>query len=168
MKKLLLPFVLLLMIFTISCDTANYRKEMENNFGVWNSNLRRTSDLHSRFSEVQDKTQYKELKSFVENVNIDLVKSIDNLKGEIERQSNVDIRKLKEATVTYLESEKSIVDEYDILSKNAENMSESELQVVFNKLDTLYGVVQQKSEALEKAQDEFAAKHDIIIERHAL
>lgn len=168
MKKLLLPFVLLLMIFAVSCDTANYRKEMENNFGVWNSNLRRTSDLHSRFSKVQDKTQYKELKTFVENVNIDLVKSIDKLKGEIERQSNADIRKLKEATVTYLESEKSVVDEYDILSKNAENMSEPELQVVFNKLDTLYGVVQQKSEALEEAQDEFAAKHDIIIERHAL
>lgn len=160
MKNLILTLTLILFGLT-SCNMTDYHRELTNTIAAWNSYAPMMEGMYTRVSEIKEKDEFKNLKFNTDNA----YKNLDDKIKEIEAKdfSDDDVRKINEALLDYLKAERDAVTIIIKLYEKGGEMTDDELNSLFDELDAQATIVDTKADNLLKAQSEYAKKHNITI-----
>lgn len=162
----ILTFVLLLFFSFTSCDSTNYKAELDNHFGVWNSVVRSMEILVNRYDEVETRDAIKELGHFAATESKALEKREKKLSGQLELSGNEDVKKINRGLLEYVQENHAIAVKYEELSESVGSLTDAEMQAKIAEIDTLLESMNAKGNELIALQDEYGKKHNITIESH--
>lgn len=161
MKKsiFIFSYIFLFVILFTACNKTDYNNEFLNSSSNYNTIVPLMTKVHTSVINNIRNNDLKGIQAIVDPAEKTLNEQISAI--ESRDISDDAVKKLYNAELEYLKSEKSMVDKYIKLYTNADNMGDSQMKVIMDELSLMDETVTKNLENWDKIKAQFEKDQNI-------